>query len=100
MKNQMERGVGKMIPWKTSNDGPYKYTVPIRASAIALITGIICCCGATLVSALLVKPDYIVYALCYLLPAVLLAVMIGLTIRTAWNQKPAPRIPKGTMHSW
>ena len=97
MKNQMERGVGQseMIPWKSSNDGPYKYTVPIGASVIALITGIICCCGATLVSVFMFKPDYIVYALYYLLPAVLLAIMIGLTIRTAWNQKPAPRIPKG-----
>ena len=97
MKNQTERGVGQseMIPWKTSNDGPYKYTVPIGASVIALITGIISCCGAALVSVFLVKPDYLAFGWAYLLPAVLLAVMIGLTIRTAWNQKPAPKLPKG-----
>ena len=97
MKNQTERGVGQseMIPWKTSNDRPYKYTVPIGASVIALITGIISCCGATLVSVFLVKPDYLAFGWAYLLPAVLLAVMIGLTIRTAWNQKPAPKLPKG-----
>ena len=97
MKNQTERGVGQseMIPWKTSNDGPYEYTVPIGASVIALITGIISCCGATLVSVFLVKPDYLAFGWAYLLPAVLLAVMIALTIRTAWNQKPAPKLPKG-----
>ena len=97
MKNQMERGVGQseMIPWKTSNDGPYKYTVPIGASVIALVTGIICCGFSALVSVSLVRRDYIAFGLAYLLPAVLLAVMIGLTIRTAWNQKPAPKIPKG-----
>ena len=97
-RQQMERGAGQSgtIPWKSSNQEEYKYSIPIGASAVALTTGIVCLTLCAVVLSLTSNVTYyIVYGLGYILPSMLTAAMLGLTIRTAWNQKPKPTIPKG-----
>ena len=95
-RNQIERDVGQaeIIPWKTSNDEEYKYTVPIGASAIALVTGLIVCVVGTTIALNNVKSFEMVLAIGYILPSILLIVMLGLTVRTAWNQNPKPCVQK------
>ena len=87
-RNQIERGVGQaeIIPWKTSNEEVYKYTVPIGASAMVLLTGLIVCVVGTTIALNNVKLFQMVLAIGYILPSILLIVTLGLTIRTAWNQ--------------
>ena len=97
-RQQMEKGAGQaeMIPWKSSNQEEYKYSIPIGASAIALTTGIICLALASLVFLSSGNVSYyIAFGIGYILPSILMVAMVGLTIRTAWNQKPKPTIPKG-----
>ena len=72
----------------------YKYTVPIGASAIALVTAITCCILAASVSAFICKAFSIVMVVGYVLPPILIGVMLALTIKTARKQKPKPEIPK------
>ena len=97
-RHQQERGAGQaqLVPWKSSNQEDYKYSIPIGASAIALTTGIIVLGFGTLINvSKRTLTYYVAFGLGYILPSVLLVAMLGLTIRTAWNQKPKPTIPKG-----
>ena len=101
-RNQIERGLGKIffyecdvnvdnfpfwisgqakiIPWKSSNQEKYKYTIPIGASAIALITAIACCILAVSVSVFIREAFNIVMVVGYVLLPILICVMLALTI--------------------
>ena len=96
-RQKIERGAGQaeLVPWKSSNQEEYKYSIPIGASAIALTAGILCIAVASLILVSTGSAYYMNLGTGFILPSTLMVAMLGLTIRTAWNQKPKPTIPKG-----
>ena len=84
-RKQIERGAGQaeLIPWKSSNQEEYKYSIPIGASVIALTAGILCIAVASLIFVSTGSAYYMNLGTGYILPSVLMVAMLGLTIRTA-----------------
>ena len=97
-KNQVQPAIhqDQLVPWKSSNEKDYNYHVPIGASTIAMITAFVIGFLFTALSSRSFRNAFdLLYPMSFLLPTLLLATMLGLTIRTAWNQKPKPQIPQG-----
>ena len=95
-KEKREKQVD-MIPWKTSNeDEEYQFMIPIGASITALSSALVICItliGFSIADHLL-EAYYIILAILFVLPSVIMIVMVGLTMGTAFNHKPKPQIPK------
>ena len=97
-KNKVQPAISQdqLVPWKSSNEKDYNYHVPIGASTIAMITAFFIGILFTALSSRSFQNAFdLLYPMSFLLPTLLLSTMLGLTIRTAWNQKPKPQIPQG-----
>ena len=97
-KNQVQPALNQdqLVPWKSSNEKDYNYNVPVGASTITTITAFVIGILFTALSSESFQNAFdLLYPMSFLLPTLLLSTMLGLTIRTAWNQKPKPQIPQG-----
>ena len=93
-QNQVQQATGQdqVVPWKSGSD-TYDYNVPIGATAISLLTACVGC--FLMVTFVINKNNLQLLTTGYILPSILLPCLLLLTIRTALEHKPKPKVPQG-----